>query len=398
MQHNTLSDRANTSAGEGSAAANQPTIENEAELVSADQQKAIAPADTTTAPGFAPTDSTVSSATASGGKKKMGLLLGMVIAVIILGGSAAAYFSAIAPMKNDQILEQALANSFDSTKVKSNRFAGTLQLTGKKIPKTLTGLTFSGAAAENKDFSLSATANLTTTAVTVDIRQIGGKDEYLRVSGLDKIDTLLAAVGINNKKDTAVATQLGPVFASVNNQWFQLDQSTLQQYAGSSGSLATSPELSQADTQKLATSFKANPFLTVQTRLADEKINSIDSYHYAVVLNKVKLKQFLESIKQAELSILTGDQTTIDQLEQASAKVDFSKASFELWISKSDIVIDQISTNYTADDGTTVKMRLSLKDFNQVKSIDKPTGAKSFQELFNAILPGLVTGNLSQLQ
>lgn len=79
------------------------------------------------------------------------------------------------------------------------------------------------------------------------------------------------------------------------------------------------------------------------TKLDDEKIGDVDTYHYKVTLDPVALINSL-----ADLAKSTGAENSIDQKQMDEAKQALKDATLEvdLWASKQDLLINQVKVHF----------------------------------------------------
>lgn len=329
----------------------------------------------------------------SGGKKKkLGLAAGIVIAIfILLAGGAGAYFGIVLPNQPQKIVQDALVNTTNTEKFKTSQFEGEVNFSGGEVSKVLSGVTFQGGSnAEAKSFDLKISLNTAVTKIGLDARTTDGKEFYIRVSGLEGLDKLLAAYGGGSSSiEAAMMAQYAPIINKINNQWYSIDQSLLSQIPGADTSVATQ-ELNSEDTKKLGAIYKEHQFLNIDKKLADQDIHGVASYHVQATVNKEKLKGFLEAVKAANIKSMPLEQKDIDDV----TKADFSKYPFEMWVSKKNRLITQLAIS-VEDKGTTYKMRVALKDINKPVTVEKPADAKSILELIGELTPSLSGGSSS---
>jgi hypothetical protein len=344
-----------------------------------------APAWPASTPGAVMPASAIGGAHKPANKKK--LLVALIIAVVIVvlgGGVAAAYFGYVAPNKPENVLKTALMNTFDSQKVKSEHFNGKLSMKDKESNMTMAA-TFTGGANSDGAFEVKADVDAVVTKLTLDARSTDGKTLYLKVGGLEGLPELLNAYDDTaTPEDAAIAKAMTPVIASLNNQWVEINQSILSQFGIDAD---TSTKLSQADLNKLADAYAKHQFLSVQEKLASEKISDMDSYHYKVAVDKTELKAFVTAVKDAKIDSLKVTQDNVTDFNNMVKDVDFSKYPLDVWITKDTKFIDQVTFTY-GDKESTVNARLTVVDYNKPVTVVKPTGAKSILEVISELYTG----------
>ncbi len=329
-------------------------------------------------------------------KKKLTLIAVIVLVLLVLaGGSAAAYYGLVVPNQPQRIAQEALANTINQEKMNSNKFEGEVKLTGGEVSKSLSSVTFEGATSEPAGVELKVGANTVVTKLGLDIRSLDSKTLYLRLTGLDGLDKILAAYAgqAADAETQAMMTQFAPLIASINNQWYTIDDSLLKQMGGGLDVSMTNG-VSSEDAAKVGEIYKKHQFLTINKRLDDQDIHGVSSYHVQASVNRDALKSFLTEVKNANIESLKLEQESIDEI----GKVDFSKYPLDMWVGKSERYITQLATSFEQD-GTKYDARVALYDFNKPVTIEKPADAKSVLELVGEIAPlyggvlGANTGN-----
>lgn len=319
-------------------------------------------------------------------KSKKKLLIGLIlvaIIVILLGATAAAYY--VVMNKPQNVLDMALANTFSPSKVTSISFEGNASVTTGSTPITVT---FSGASDQNGAFTLSSKIDALLTTITSDVRSADGSTLYARVGGLSGISQLLKASG------NSFAGTYAPIIAGIDNQWIQINQSMVKQLTGSGASL--SAKLNATDRQKLETAYKQNKFLVAQKSLAAESIKGRNSFHFQVIVDKTKLKSFVAAIKSANVQNLTITQDNLNTLNNQIDKADFGKYPVEIWVAKSNKLIDQIGFTTTQGD-TKLAVRFTVDDYNKPVNVPVPSGAKTLLDVISNLLTGGSASALNSL-
>lgn len=322
--------------------------------------------------------------------KLMVIVAGLV--VLLGGGGAAAYYSLVLPNKPQRIAQQAIANTIDQEKVKSGYFEGEVAFSGGEIANTLSSISFKGASNQEGAIDMTLIANTAVTKINFDLRSTDSKTLYLRLTGLEGLDKLLGTFAgeTSDEESAAMLATLAPIITQVNNQWFSVEESLLNQLGGDAVPLSSDTKVTSEDAKKIGDIYKKNQFLQIDKRLDDQKIHDIDSYHIQATINKDKMIAFLSEVKSANIKALPIEQSMIDEI----AKVDFSKYPFEMWVSKSGRFITQLATSIE-EQGTTVKVRVALYDINKEVKVEQPQDSKSILELLSGLAPlagGLLGG------
>lgn len=312
------------------------------------------------------------------GKKKIGLIIGIVIAVLLLlGGGVAAYFAFLKP-NPDKILQQALVNTFSKDKVTSVAFDGGVVVTDQESSLDVS-FDFDGSTDQDGQFNMSAVLAIPTVEpMTLDMLSADGKDFYIRVGGLASVLPLLGA-------DAATASYV-PLLQTIDNQWYELGQETLSQFAGDTLP-TTSTGLSDADRQKLADAYTQNAFLTVTETLEDQKVAGVDSYHYKVQVDGNKLKAFLSAIEadEVDLSSMGLTKPLVESLKNGIDSGDLANTPVDVWIAKDSQLFTQFVFTTTVDD-VDMDVRLTFMDYNKPVMVEVPENPKPITELLAPFL------------
>lgn len=318
------------------------------------------------------------------GKKKLGLIALIVAAVLVLfGGAAAYYFAYMVPNKPDNILKAALVNSFSKEKVQSFAFDGSLAMTDENGDSLLSA-TVSGAASQEGPITLSGSVDAVVTNITFDLRSVDGKIFYAKVGGLSGLPEILEQSG-----DTSLSVY-APLLTAIDEQWYEINASLIEQFTGSSSATGT---LSEADMQKLTDAYKKHSFLTVKETLASEEINGVDSHHYLVAIDKTKLKDFVTAIKDANIESLGFTQEMYDGFLGGIDGVDLTPFAVEVWIAKDSKLFTKMA--YTVEnEGLTLAIQVTLKDYNKSVTVEKPEGAQSILEVISGFYEVFTGGSL----
>lgn len=319
----------------------------------------------------------------TGGNKKPILIVGIVLAVLVLlGGSAAAYFLVYLPNKPENVLLQALYNMTSKSELKSAKIDGTLKASGKDMPKQLGDVDVTASLAENGDIAATVSTDFDGTTLSAEVRMIGKSETYLKLNGVKNVDKILTSLNINDDDTQQALALFGPMIAQLDNQWVKADQ-TSDQITGSSSSALSVLDLSQQDGDKVAEIYQKHPVIEIKEVLADEDVNGESSKHFKVGVNKDNYVAFLTELKDANINKLKVEQSDVD----AAKDLDSSKVNLEVWIKKSDKTINQVLIS-SSEDGVNLELRIAVKDINKEVKVEKPEGAKTFEEIFSGLLGG----------
>ncbi len=342
-------------------------------------EKVPAPTDEVPAPSAAMGASAPIPTPAAPHKRgKKGLLIGLIAAATFLllsgGGAAAYYYHTV--NKPENVLKQALANSFDTEKFKTVQFNGDVAFTEEQSDVEVKA-TYKGSA-DNKTgaFDISGDVDVFVAKITYDMKSPDGKSFYLRAGGLDGLSDLLSAYG-------EVGQLYAPIIDVLNNQWIEVNESVIKQFDSSYKKAV----LTEADGKKLATAYEQNPFLVIKETLADEEVGGQKSHHYKVVIDETLLKSFLKALKNAKLDSYSVSQDSLDQVDSALGEVALDKYPIEVWISKKDKMFTRM-TFKTDFSGGSVDISFAVVSYNKAVKVEKPAGAKSILEIMSEFTGG----------
>jgi hypothetical protein len=333
-------------------------------------------------PPIQPTSSTAAVKKPRVSKKVKILAVILGLAVLLIGGSVGAYLGVIAPNKPQRIVQDSLVNTVNTEKNTSAKFEGEATCVDGDACKAFSTVLFSGSGNNQNNFDMKVQFKTAATTIGLDVRSVGDKSYYLRLSWLEGLDKLLAAYGGGSNSDSTSASLIagfGPIISKMNNQWYTIDESLLKQ-SGVVSVPSAGNSISKEDQNKVGAAYKNHQFISISKKLANEKIHDQDSYHVQAVIDKAQLKAFAAELNSANIKDLKLEQKDIDSID----KIDFSKYPFDIWVSKSGRKITQIATTIK-EEGTTVKLRIALYDYNKPVTVEKPSGAKSVLELVSEL-------------
>ncbi|HSW98471.1 MAG TPA: hypothetical protein VLF71_01390 [Candidatus Saccharimonadales bacterium] len=341
-------------------------------------------ADSSSVLGAAPAPAGAPAMATSHKSKKMAVLAIAVVllVLVVVGGVAAAFYQVANRPQN--VLDTALQNTFSGTKAASADFEGSLDIKPKGSQTISTSFTGS-ADSKTGAFTLSAKFDALVATINLDMRSTDGTTLYLRLSGLDGLASLLSGgSGI-----PASVAEFSPLVSAVNNQWISVNPGMVKQLTGTDTDL--SAKLSDADRQKLATAYKDHQFLVAGKSLPDEAIKGKQSKHYQVTIDKAALKAFVGVVASEHIGGIKSSADNLASFNKSVDGIDTAKYPLDVWISKGDKMIDQVSFTATAN-GTTVTLRLTVDDYNKPVQVTAPAGAKSILDLLSSLLASPTAG------
>lgn len=271
------------------AAVTAPAVE----AVAAQPEPVVAPAGVTSTSG------------GKKGKKKFGIIA-IIVAILLLGGGAAgAYFGVYLPSKPENMWKSAMANSgkvYDeaivfATKERSEKpmkIEGSYDLDGAvESDGKVTG--------EWKGLDGKVNGDLSAAGLKVgfDVRTIKATDDssdlYFKLSGLQGLGTLIGG------------GQMGEVVNSINEQWFVVDHTLLEQAASVQGDesftkedVTTFMEKAGVPTKEyLLSSDPQKAVFEVRQQIGSEKKEGRNTYRYKVGYNNENFGKYVEALCNA---------------------------------------------------------------------------------------------------
>jgi hypothetical protein len=319
-----------------------------------------------------------------GSKHKRRLVL-LVIAVLLLvgGGSAAAYFTVILPNKPENKLGLALLNltkqqQFSIKGTLDEKSKGTSNATGVSADFTL------DADAAKSQLSGAGKLGVNGTQFPFDLRYID-KDIYLRVSGLDLIGKALSAYA-------SIGAQASPylgVLKNINNQWYVIDRSFVNQSQQASCVSDLSFTFSDADRKKIETAYRKYPLFSIKGSGA-ATVEGVATTKYEVepasdeMFNKfTKELNSLSVVENANKCLKQqGSSDKLDTEVKPSTNEDEGTGTAFIYVTD-DKQVKQIELTFD-DKSSTSKVTLTMQ--NKQPTFEKPEGAKPIQDLLSAYL------------
>ncbi len=292
----------------------------------------------------------------SGGKLKF-VLVGVFLSVLLLGGGAAAYMQFVVNSP-EKIWERALSNT-------SKGLDSVVSTQSEQWPGSKMEANFSVSSPIATDGSMKGSFHGSSGSATFDVgaaglrvngemRMIGvdnstTPDIYMKVDGVDSIMNLLS--DFTGQPTEASSEKL---ISEIDNQWFSVDHTLIDQLLASGGAAAT-PEITEEDMQKIATTVSRvtserllatneKAVFTVLEEVGKEDFEGSETFKFKVGVDKENLKSFLNEMKSAlkdtkfsEL-ITTGQSQSYDEIANLEEimkeidKVDMSKAKADVWV------------------------------------------------------------------
>lgn len=287
-----------------------------------------------------------------------------LIAILMVFG-VSAYFGVIVPNSPENVwkssmentskgLDKLVAYADKGSQAKGSKFDGSFKA---DVSGVLVDGSFNGAMYE-KNSDVKADVGAAGTRVNIELlthvpENANNPDIYVRLKGVSQLGNLL---GQNNPQVTNLLN-------SINNQWFVIDHTAVDQYASSATNTTTkTPSLSSKDIvaiqkavvkaskENLFTSDSSESPVQIVRVVGNEKVNDYSTIHYEVTVNKQNLKAYLtklkDELKNTKLSEFFQDESfekaiQFDEMLKSVDEMDTSK-TFDVWVDKSAKIIRKV--------------------------------------------------------
>ncbi len=313
-------------------------------------------------------------------KKRPAAITAFLVALLAITGSVMAYVTLIVPNQPNNVIRQALANSFDGEAFERVSFEGGLTTTSND---NQTGLatTFIGYSSKDGVFDFSSSTDVGDLTLSLDIRRPQARDIFARVGGLTDADALLDELGSTGDSQSAVL--IVGFIQALNDQWLVFEESLIDNIGN--GELRIG--LSDEDKKIIQDAYLEHEFIEVASQGDNQEIHGIESMQYTVSINKENLVAFADSLRQQNIAGLG----QVDDLREINA-FDFSSTNIQLWVSKDDKYFTQLQFVYEKEDRR-FEVRIASKDINIERQVEMPENAQSVLDILGALGPLLSGGS-----
>ncbi len=209
------------------------------------------------------------------------------------------------------------------------------------------------------------------------------------------------------------ALSLGSDISQLQNKFFKIDQESADILASTNINSSQIPVITPQEKLDFGNNIRdlvlIGGALSFNQKLADEKINGQDTYHYLLTIKKEKIQEFLNQIMvmQAEqfpeMNMQSDDiKTTLESVANAIGDIDV-----EVWIGKSDYFLYQVKTNKTLDISkvvpilnlqVNVMLNATYSDYNKQLNIQEPQESQKIEDVILSLMAVQeVVSNLDQV-
>ncbi len=282
----------------------------------------------------------------------------ILVGLLVLGGGAAAYMTVFqksadsawkSALKNTADgLDAYLTNSYD-TGQKGFKLDGNFKVSS---PIAIDG-SMEGQWYEN-DGSMTADVGAAGARINAEFRTISPEagttpDIYMKVDGLDGLDTLIGSLGATE------AAGIGESLAMLNDQWFFIDHTMIDQATATDQS--SNLDLSEKDLKDISDKVSAvlrdrmfstsqdKAIFTVAEKLGKEDFEGLSTHKINVSVDKNNFKEFVTALKDALKGTKAEELLKVGQTDKSLEEVldfenmlkeledtDFSKATADVWV------------------------------------------------------------------
>lgn len=331
---------------------------------------------------------------------KLPIILAIAVILVIAVGASAFYYFYYFAASPERVFGQALDNL-------KNLQSGTVnyQVSFGYTPKEQTAIdkavTFLGAMdSQNINFKINAKTDF---AKKIDFVAVNTELAFDIPTGMQipmvgslTVSPILDAI-YADKENLYVKIKGIPVLpmmdlSSVNDKWIKVNFKELQdQYGFKIDSTQNEQNIKKASEwrDKVIAAYNKNSFFKL-TKLGDETVDSENSYHFNLALDKELFKNFSSQLEQQALSDKTIDASSSAQylkdVDEQLKSVDFSG---EVWIGKKSRVFKKVSVliNVNNDSGTfKVSQLAAITNYNKSVAIAAPADSVSFKEVLSNIM------------
>ncbi len=320
-------------------------------------------------------------------KQRWKLISGIVASVLILGSAGYAAYFYIAPSPAS-VLQKARQNL---NELKSFSYSGSLTADinsdllifdnlFEKLPKsddsrvagsstTKFGLDFSGSIDATDARNQKGEVKISLPDTGLGFGDLGFTMRWIDKVVYLKVDKIPAVLGDYSKYQSL---------------WIKADSDELvKEYNTEFSQNESVNELTEEQQNQIQQLFVNANFVQSFTKLADEEIDGVKTYHFALAIDRQGLKKYVEDVTK----IYDPSSEFSEIFTMAFDSIEFK--DLEVWVGKSDKMLHRISVSLSdksgMSGGASVNLVLNLKDFNQPISIEVPTSTKNILEVIEDV-------------
>lgn len=191
---------------------------------------------------------------------------------------------------------------------------------------------------------------------------------------------------------------LDGITPSFKDQWFKIDQETLNKLNTYDQGFKANSDLSEEEFARLQEALKNAQIVRITETLPKSTLDGIKAFHYKFVLNKEGLRAYLvEIINIAQTKNLSREE--LRELKQVLESGEFDTVldvlvkgfTGEIWIGKKDFLPHRASAKLTFKEEKSQKeaakmsILVNMKDFNKPVAVEAPAHAKPLEMLVEEV-------------
>lgn len=324
-------------------------------------------------------------------RKKLLLLIFVPLLALLLlaGAAAAAYFGYVVPNKPENKLARAVTNTLEQEFFTVEGNFDIKPKTEGEVNAVALDYTLA-ADAEAKALSLEATIGVSGAQFPVEARYLD-QEAYFKVSGLDKIAELGGAFADAETKQTL------EMLSGINNQWYVLDRSFMNESPEFSCIADLDFRLSDDDKQKLKDAYAAHPLFTIK-RSESAKVGDQDATKFEVepasdqtaraFIGELETLGFMQKLQDC-VPGSEGSSEVLDQEIRGELEALQREAVGTMAIYVADDLIKKVEI--TGGDAEASYELTATLQYSK-PTITKPEGAKPIQDLIGELYGGFMAG------
>jgi len=333
--------------------------------------------------------SSLSTPTPGNSKALLSFLLIFVVLILGVGGYASWQYFNPAPEKVMRNMREAVldVDSFSyNAQVVSDAVEENTALS-ELAPSDLVSLPSDTLEEVNLDFSgvadLAGGDNKTSNfSLDFSFKDNKGKAEIFSGSYLTLDDT--SYLKLNNVESSD--ENLSLVLSVFKDSWLDLSDSSLEDFDESGETTEEAePTISVEDQARLDELFLETDFFKVTEKFKNEKVNSVDCFHYAVELDKEAVASYGASTRlySDEGSAFDGALSVLANTEAVTG---------DIWIGKKDFLPQVLLlTASFEDEKGTARLDLSLDNYNQSIQLQKPEKVMTYMDFISAMFDAMLS-------
>lgn len=305
------------------------------------------------------------------------------VLILLMGASAAAFFTVYLPRQPWYILDTALRNTLNQTQFTASVVVNDSSTSKSSPPFKLTSSSAvnlnTKAFNENLGINVKLNTNKSTT-IPISVRFVSN-DLYFKVNYSPSALSLLNNLTANSSSSSLLGVLPG-LLTALNNHWFTVGGSLLDQSTGLKCLLNSSWVLSSSDSSYLSSNYLKKPFFSVKSS-SSATVNGAASDELSVVMNDNGAASYIKDLSNLQ-AFKTYQKCSGSKNNKinVSSLADGKQTPMTIWINKASHLINkvEVSSNSKSFNGS-VEVTIN---YSKV-SVIPPANAESVMQLFTQI-------------